>query len=107
MNIVDTENGLFCDEGPETIEHLYLRCRNSIKLWNDTISWVRSICGHHFIISYHEKYFGGPINNHVLNWIIINQISNMSFIRSAKTGNKMVITDVKKLNCNQSKGDTC
>ena len=54
-----------------------------------------------------KKIFGGPINNHVLNWIIINQISNMSFIRRAKTGNEMVITDVQKLNCNQSKGDTC
>ena len=58
MNIVDSENCLFCKEYPETIEHIYLSCTNSIKLWNETIFWVRSIYDPHFMISDHEQIFG-------------------------------------------------
>ena len=63
MNLSDTENCLYCNEGPETIEHIYLHCRNSIKIWFDTVSWVRRIYDPQFTISDHEKIFGGITNN--------------------------------------------
>ena len=94
MNIVDTENCLFFDEGPETIEHIYLQCRNSIKIWNDTIFWVRSIWDHHFIISDHENIFGGPINSQVLNLIIIS-VKDVIY-QKRRNGKEIMITDVKK-----------
>ena len=67
MNLSDTENCLYCNEGPETIEHIYLHCRNSVKIWFDTVSWVQRIYDPQFTISDHEKIFGGITNNQVLN----------------------------------------
>ena len=57
MNIVESENCLFCGQGPETIEHIYLLYGNATDLWRKTTTWVRNIYDHHFIISDHEKIF--------------------------------------------------
>ena len=72
MKIVGSEICLFCKECPETIEHIYSFCRNSTKLWNETISWVRNISDHHFITSDHEKIFGCSTNNQITHLIIIS-----------------------------------
>ena len=69
MNISNSEVCLFCNELPETIEHMYmyLYCTHANKLWNDTVSCVRNTCiyDHHFMISDHEKRFGYSTDNQV------------------------------------------
>ena len=94
MNLSETENCLYCNEGPKTIEHIYLQCRNSIKFWNDTISWVRRIFDQQFIISDHEKIFGDISNDHVLN-IIIMSVKDVIY-QKRKVGKEMTLSDVKK-----------
>ena len=94
MNLSDTENCLYCNEGPETIEHIYLHCRNSIKIWFDTVSWVRRIYDPQFTISDHEKIFGGITNNQVLNVLILS-VKDVIY-QKRKVGKEMTLSEVKK-----------
>ena len=94
MNLSDTENCLYCNEGPETIEHIYLQCRNSIKIWFDTVSWVRSIYDPQFTISDHEKIFGGITNNQVLNVLILS-VKDVIY-QKRKVGKEFTLSEVKK-----------
>ena len=89
MNIIDSKNCLFCKEYPETIEHIYLSCTNAIRLWNETISWVRSIYDPHFMISDHEKIFRCSSNNQVTHLIIIS-VKDVIY-QKRKEGKEMVI----------------
>ena len=93
MNIIHFDHCLYCKEGPETIEHIYLDCRNSLTLWNDTITWVRSIYDNHFIISDNENFFGGTKNSPVTN-ILITSVKDV-ICHKRKTGAKLCITDIK------------
>ena len=94
MELSETENCIFCKEGPETIEHIYLLCRNSIKIWNDTVLWVRAIYDPQFMISDHEKIFGGISNNEVIH-VIIMSVKDVIY-RKRKIGKEMTLSDVKK-----------
>ena len=94
MNIIDSEKCLFCKDEVETIEHAYLYCVNSSKLWHDTITWVRNIHNHHFIISEQEKNFGSHQKNKVTDMIIIS-VKDVIY-QKRKEGKEMVITDVKQ-----------
>ena len=94
MELSETENCLFCEEGPETIEHIYLLCRNSIKIWSDTVLWVREIHDPQFMISDHEKIFGGISSNEVTQLIIIS-VKDVIY-RKRKVGKEMTLLDVKK-----------
>ena len=87
-DIIDSENCLFCKEYPETIEHIYSLCTNSIKLWNETISWLRNIYDPHFMISDHEKVFGQVTH------LIIISVKDFIY-QKRKDGKEMIISDVK------------
>ena len=94
MNIIDSEKCLFCKDEVETIEHEYLYCVNSSKLWQDTITWVRNIHNHHFMISEQEKIFGSHQKDNVTDMIIIS-VKDVIY-QKRKEGKEMVITDVKQ-----------
>ena len=94
MNIIDSEKCLFCKDEVETIEHAYLYCANSSKLWLDTITWVRNIYSHHFIISEQEKNFGSHQKDKVTDMIIMS-VKDVIY-QKRKEGKEMVITDVKQ-----------
>ena len=94
MNIVESENCLFCKDQVETIEHIYISCANSANLWQDTLTWVRNIYDHQFIISDQEKIFGCSHGNQVAN-IIITSVKDVIY-QKRKEGKNMQITDVKR-----------
>ena len=94
MNIINFDHCLYCKEGPETIEHIYLDCSNALNLWKDTTKWVRSIYDNHFIISDNEKIFGGAKKSSVTN-VLITSVKDVIY-HKRKTGSKMCITDVKR-----------
>ena len=92
MKITDSELCHFCNE-TETIEHAYLECRNSSRLWINIVSWVRDIHDPHFIISDIEKFFGSSSNNQIVNLIIIS-VKDVIY-QKRKNGNVMDVTNVK------------
>ena len=94
MNIVESENCLFCGQGPETIEHIYLLCVNTADLWRETTAWIRKIYDHHFIISDHEKIFGSPLDDQITNLVIFS-VKDVIY-QKRKTGSQMAILDVKR-----------
>ena len=94
MNIIESEKCLFCKDEIETIEHAYLYCVNSSKLWQDTITWVRNIHNHHFIISEQEKDFGSHQKDKLTDMIIIS-VKDVIY-QKRKEGKEMGITDVKQ-----------
>ena len=55
IGIIEEETCLYCKDHIETIEHRYLSCNNTVRIWNEAISWVRNIYDPHFIISDQEK----------------------------------------------------
>ena len=57
MKITDSDLCHSCKE-TETIEHAYLNCTNTARLWVNSIAWVRDIHDPHFAISDFEKIFG-------------------------------------------------
>ena len=93
MNIVDSENCLYCKNELETIEHVYMLCPNSAKLWHDTISWVRNIYDQHFMISDQEKIFGCVQKNQITN-LIITSVKDVIY-QKGKEGKEMLTVDVK------------
>ena len=94
MKIVESENCLFRKDQTETIEHIYLQCPNSIKLWTETITWVRSIYDRHFIISDQEFFFGTSEKFQVTNLIIIS-VKDVIY-QKRKEGKTMSSIDVKR-----------
>ena len=93
MKISDSELCHFCNE-TETIEHVYIECLNSSRLWTNTVAWVRDIHDPHFIISDFEKIFGSSTSNQMVNIIIIS-IKDVIY-QKRKSGNVMEVTDVKR-----------
>ena len=61
MGIIEEETCLYCRDHIETIEHIYLSCNNTVRIWNEAISWVRNIYNPHFIISDQEKILVVPL----------------------------------------------
>ena len=94
MNIIESENCLFCRNVVETIEHVYLTCPNSTKLWHDTIVWVRNIYDQHFMISDQESFFGSIQKNQIAN-LIISSVKDVIY-QKRKEGKEMLIVDVKR-----------
>ena len=94
MGIIEDENCLFCKDHVETIEHIYLSCVNTIRIWNDVLTWVRRIYDPHFMISDHEKIFGCSSKDHICQLIIIS-VEDVIY-QKRKSGKKMIITDVKR-----------
>ena len=94
MNIVESENCLFCGQCPETIEHIYLLCVNAADLWRETTTWIRNIYGHHFIISDHEKVFGSSSDDQMTDLAIFS-VKDVIY-QKRKTGSQMRLLDVKK-----------
>ena len=78
MEIVDSDTCLFCKDCIETIEHIYLHCNNVKKLWNNTITWVKSIYDVHFIISDHEHVFGCSTDNQV-SQLLITSVKDVKY----------------------------
>ena len=93
MKISDSELCHFCNE-TETIEHVYIECLNSSRLWTNTVAWVRDIHDPHFIISDFEKIFGSSTSNQMVNIIIIS-VKDVIY-QKRKSGNVMEVTDVKR-----------
>ena len=64
-----------------------------MKLWNDTITWVRNIHDVHFIISDYENLFGCSTDNQVSQLLIIS-VKDVVY-QKRKQGKEMTIADVK------------
>ena len=93
MGLSTTPNCLFCDN-LETIEHIYVECPNSVRLWHDTENWVKGLNYPHFKISDNEKIFGEK-HNDKLKHIIILSIKDVIY-QKRKIGNIMYLSDVKR-----------
>ena len=76
--------------GPSILKFLV----NTIRIWNDVLTWVRSIYDPHFMISDHEKIFGCSSKDHICQLIIIS--GKDVIYQKRKSGKKMIITDVKR-----------
>ena len=92
MKITDSDLCHSCKE-TETIEHAYLNCTNTARLWVNSIAWVRDIHDPHFAISDIEKIFGCSSNNQIANMFIIS-VRDVIY-HKRKDGSNMCITDVK------------
>ena len=93
MGLSTTPNCLFCDD-LETIEHIYLECPNSVRLWHETENWVKGLNYPHFKISGNEEIFGEK-HNDKLQHIIIISIKDVIY-QKRKSGNNMYLSHVKR-----------
>ena len=94
MGITEDENCLFCKDHIETIEHIYISCNNTVRIWNETISWVRNLYDPHFIISDQENIFGCISNDQICHTLIIS-VKDVIY-QKRKSGTRMVMSDVKR-----------
>ena len=94
MGITEDENCLFCKDSTETIEHIYISCNNTARIWNETISWVRDLYDPHFIISDQEKIFGCTSKDQICQTLIIS-VKDVIY-QKRKSGTRMEMVDVKR-----------
>ena len=88
MGISDDENCLFCRDHLETIEHIYISCANTVRIWNDVVIWVRNIYDPHFIISDQEKFFDCSSKDQICQ-ILITSVKDVIY-QKRKSGTRMV-----------------
>ena len=94
MRISEDENCLFCKDHTETIEHIYISCNNTARIWNETISWVRDLYDPHFIISDQEKIFGCTSKDPICQTLIIS-VKDVIY-QKRKSGTRLEMVDVKR-----------
>ena len=94
MGIIEDDKCLYCKDHLETIEHIYIFCNNTIRIWNETISWVRNIYDPHFTISDQEKIFGYSSTDPI-GQIIVISVKDVIY-QKRKSGTRMMMADVKR-----------
>ena len=74
--------------------YIYISCNNTVRIWNETISWERNVYDPHFIISDQENFSGCTSKDQICQILIIS-VKDVIY-QKRKSGTRMVITDVKR-----------
>jgi hypothetical protein len=97
IHYIDSNACSFCNNYPETIQHLFFNCDKVIHLWNEVKSWILCKTGTEFNFTKNIVMFGMINNKHssFVNWLTINI---KYYIYSIKIQKKMLnINSVKSL----------
>ena len=94
MGLTEHDKCLFCKDNIETIDHIYLDCKNVKQLWYETENWIKTIHGCHFKLADVMKIFGTQDKDQIKHLILISGKDELYAKR--KTGKKMELGNFKK-----------
>ena len=94
MGLTEHDKCLFCKDNIETIDHIYLDCKNVKQLWYETENWIKTIHDCHFKLADVMKIFGTQDKDQIKHLILISMKDELYAKR--KTGKKMELGNFKK-----------